>query len=348
MDPLKVLVTGAGAPGIAGTIYSLKNNWDNREIEVIGVDMRSECVGKYLCDRFYRVPHGKDESFVPHLLEICEREEVDIILPQVTDELLNLAKNKKKFEEIGTKIAVSESKSLKIANNKLELLKFAKELGIPTPEFYVVCRKDELEEVAHRLSFPFVIKPPESSGMRGFRVVVEKISKEEFYKEKADSVKVSFSELQNILGDEFPALIAMEYLPGDEYTVDVLSSKTEIFTVIPRKREEIRTGITFVGTVEKREDLIENCRRLTSELQLEFAHGYQIKLDKDGIPKLIESNPRIQGTMVLSTIAGANIVYGAVKLALGEEIPKFEIKWGARILRYWGGIGLSEGRLLRI
>ena len=46
--------------------------------------------------------------------------------------------------------------------------------------------------------------------------------------------------------------------------------------------------------------------------------------------------------MVLATIANANIIYASVKKALGEEIPEFDVKWGAKFLRYWGGVGISD------
>lgn len=50
--PIAVIVTGAGAPGIQGTLYSLKQNYDNRSFHVIGTDINDFVVGKYLCDEF--------------------------------------------------------------------------------------------------------------------------------------------------------------------------------------------------------------------------------------------------------------------------------------------------------
>jgi len=349
MDTVKVLITGAGAPGIRGTLYSLKTNWDNRKITTIGVDMKADVVGKYLCDKFYQIPPASSEEFIPTLLDICEREEIDVILPQVTAELYPLAKHKEDFEKIGTKVAVSKYEAISLANNKKELMKIARKLGVPYPEFYGVRTWDELENVAEKLGFPFVVKPPVASGMRGFRIVYKDINrKEAFFKEKPDSSKVTMEELYNILGEEFPELLAMEYLRGREYSVDILSSVDNVHVVVPRRRDTIRTGITFAGTVEKREDIIKFSEKLTLEIGLEYATGLQFKEDKDGIPKIIESNPRIQGTMVLSTIAGANITYGAVKLALGEEIPEFSVKWGAKLLRFWGGVGLLDGQVIKI
>ena len=40
MDDVVVIVTGAGAPGIMGTIYSLKKNYDKRSIKIITTDIK--------------------------------------------------------------------------------------------------------------------------------------------------------------------------------------------------------------------------------------------------------------------------------------------------------------------
>ncbi len=343
MDTLRVLITGGGAPGIRGTLYSLKHNYDGRRVETVCVDMKEDVVGRYLCDKFYAVPPGTSEEFVPALLNVCEKEKIDVVLPQVTAELFPLTQNRKKFESLGTCIAISDYSAINVANNKYKLMEVAKKINLAYPEFYLVQDWDSLVRSAEKLGYPFAIKPPIASGMRGFRIIYHEIDrKNSFFRNKPDNTKITLDDLHIIIGDEFPPLLVMEYLPGREYTVDILSSKDRVYAVIPRRRDQIRTGITFVGTVEKRNDIIINAEKLTVEIGLQFAHGMQFKEDKDGVPKIIEANPRIQGTMVLSTIAGANIIYSAVKLALGEEIPEFNIHWGARLLRYWGGIGIAD------
>lgn len=349
MSDINVLVTGAGAPGIMGTIYSLKKNWDNRRIRIVGVDMNPNAVGKYFCDEFYRVPEGTSQSFPLALLDICKKEKIDVVLPQVTEELLLLSKWKKEFETEGIAIAISDEKSIVLANNKYELMRISKKLGIPTPKFMIVKSKNELLEAFEEFGEKFVIKPPVSSGMRGFRIVCDKsLSKDAFYNQKPETATITRNELLKILGEEFPPLLVMEFLPGKEYTVDVLSDKEKCYAVVPRSRDIIRSGITFAGTVIKREDLISYAIKLTQRIGLEFAHGYQFKEDESGIPNIIESNPRIQGTMVLSTFANANLIYGSVKLALGEELPEFNAKWGAKLMRYWGAIGIVNGEVEKV
>ena len=78
-------------------------------------------------------------------------------------------------------------------------------------------------------------------------------------------------------------------------------------------------------------------------MDLKFCFGFQFKLDENGIPKILESNPRVQGTMVLATIANANVIYLSVKSILEEPYEMPEIEWGTKLLRYWGGIGVKNG-----
>lgn len=347
MDAVTVLITGVGAPGTKGTMYSLEKNFDQRKIKTVGVDIRECVVGKYLCDKFYQVPRPINNNFIPTLLEICEKEQVDVVLPQVTAELEKLARYAPEFEKEGVHIAVSTKKCIKLANNKHELMKRSTAIGIPTPSFRLVNNFDQLEKCIETLGYPkkpVVIKPPISHGMIGFRIIDESEDKRRaFFNNKPEGIRIRKEELK-FLGDAFPKLLIMEYLPGPEYTIDVLSKEKEAMVVVPRRRDFIRTGITFEATVEKDERIIDYSKKLTERIGLEYAHGFQFKCDENGVPKIIECNPRIQGTMVLSTLAGANIIYGAVKLALGEKIPEFNLKWGTKLLRYWGGIGVfNEG-----
>lgn len=350
MRSLRVLVTGCGAPGIQGTIFSLKNNSDGRKIEIIGTDIEDEVIGKYLCDRYYKIPGAADtQNYLEALFSISNKEKVDVIIPQNTSELSILASSKQDFKQAGTSITVSDEDAIKIANNKYELMKICNEINVPAGSFCLVNTFDELVKYATDLGWPrnrVVVKPPVSNGLRGVRIIDEHIDlKKAFYSEKPNNLNVKMKDLKRILGHEFPDLIVTEYLTGDEYTVDLLrTSKDSV--AIPRKRDLIRSGITFNGTTEYNEKLIEYSKRLSNKIGLEFCFGFQFKLDENGVPKILESNPRVQGTMVLATFAGANIIYGAVKSALEEEIPEFDVKWGIKIFRYWGGISVDNKQVL--
>jgi len=52
--------------------------------------------------------------------------------------------------------------------------------------------------------------------------------------------------------------------------------------------------------------------------------------------------------MVMAAMANANVIYGAVKLALGEPLPAFEVRWSTTFLRYWGGVAVSGDEVRRL
>lgn len=350
MDNLKILITGVGAPGIKGTIFSLKNNFDERQVTIIGTDINNDVVGKYFCDNFYIIPRpGKTDEYLQKLFSICKNEKIDAVVPQNTAELLLLAKTKKEFNEFGAAIVVSNEDSIRTANNKFKLLQYCENYSVPYPKYYLVNSIEKLKTAALELGWPenkLAIKPPISNGMRGLRIIDEKIDKRNlFFNEKPNSLYIALEDLYKILGDSFPELIISEYLPGEEYTVDVLRTKSNTI-VIPRRRDLIRSGITFAGTTVENKSIIKHTSILSEKLNLENCFGFQFKLSKDSTPKILECNPRVQGTMVLATMAGANVIYGGVKNALGESLPNFTIKWGTRIHRYWGGIAISNDKLL--
>jgi carbamoyl-phosphate synthase large subunit len=351
MDDVKVIVTGAGAPGIMGTIYSLKKNYDRRKVNIITTDIKDNTIGKYLSDAFYVVPRpSKEKEFIDKFMEICEKENVDAILPQVTNELPIFSKYKEKFKNIQVEIGVSNYESLQKANDKYQITKIEKECGCETPLFSIVDTLEKFDEEINKFGYPknpVVVKPPVSMGMRGLRIIDENKDKFDLWRyEKPTGIYIKKKEFINIFsGKKFPKLMIVEYLPGEEYTVDSLAISGNPIITIPRKREQIRSGITFHAALENNKKIIEYSNSLTKKLKLSYAFGYQFKLDEGGKPKILECNPRIQGTMVSATLANANIIYSALKLLLNENIPSFKIEWNTKFLRYWGGISVKNNKI---
>jgi len=346
MKKINVLITGAGAPGIIGTIYSLKKNNDRREINIVGTDMNVNAIGKYACDRFYQVPSARDFSrYFMSLREICANEEISIIIPQNTMELESLASNIPLFDEINVKLLLPNAKSISIANNKYLLLEKAKDLKLPTGKFKLVNTYSDLKVFAEELGWPnekVVAKLPVSNGMRGLRIISE--STDElglFLNEKPTSTFVKLDYFRILFQKGLKELLVCEYLPGDEYSVDLLRTKTQT-VILPRKRIAIRSGISFDTAIEKDDQIIEYSRILSDSLGLENCFGFQFKRNMLGVPCLLECNPRVQGTMVCSVFANQNIIYKGVKNLLGEPMESDEKNWGVRFMRYWGGLAISD------
>ena len=355
MDNITVLITGAGAPGAPGIIKSLRKVKE-RKIRIIGVDMDSDSSGFAMVDGGYVGERAESKDFIAKILKICEEEDVDVVIPLVTNELMKFARSLSEFERIGTKVVISSPEGLEIVNNKHHLMQICKENNLPTPQFYKVQSWDEFESAIYDLSYPELpvcFKPPVSRGSRGFRILKEDVNRLDLLMNyKPTDLFTTLEEVSKVLknAEPFPELLVMDYLLGKEYSVDILVNDGKALIVIPRLREKIKMGISFVGTTEDNEAIIKYSKKVVNLLGLHGNIGLQFKLDANDIPKIIESNPRVQGTIVLCTAAGVNMVYDAVKLALGEQIhdKQEDVKWGVKMIRYWDEVYVEDGKYFSI
>jgi carbamoyl-phosphate synthase large subunit len=337
-----------GAPGTRGTLYALKNNPNGVDVRIIGIDMKENAVGKYWSDKFYTVPAPEDEAYLEQINSICSKESVDLILPQTTRETAAFSRIK-----LEVKVAVSSSFAVEKANNKFELMKLCDQIGVPCPKFYLVRALADLIDRAEELGYPdkaVVVKPPVSWGSRGLRILRENTSWSirRFLSEKPSSAEVTLDDLSKILTKDahvdFPELLVTEFLPGKEYTVDAFAGE-RVSVAIPRLRKEVINGISFRTSLEYREDVTNYSLKIAKALGLRYAFGFQFKLDYSDAPKILECNPRVQGTMVASVFSGVNVIWLAVREAIGDLVEKIPEKLQpSEFYRYWGGIAISDGR----
>ncbi|MDA4111215.1 MAG: ATP-grasp domain-containing protein [Thaumarchaeota archaeon] len=351
---MNILLTGVGAPGTRGTLYALKNNPDHVKIKVTGVDIKSDVVGKYWVERFYEVPAPESDDYVDRINEICSKESIDVVIPQTTRETMKFSKT---FDEIKSKVTVASSEAIQKANNKHELLKVCDNLGIPFPTYRLVRSLDDLIDAAEELGYPgkaVVVKPPVSYGSRGFRVLRENTawSVRRFMSEKPNAIEITLDELSKILSRDknvdFPELLVMEYLPGSEYSVDAFLGK-KMSVAIPRLRKEIVNGISFRTSLEYRRDIMDYTIEAATEIGLKYAFGFQFKLDYQDAPKVLECNPRVQGTMVASVFSGANVIWMSLREAIGEPVEKLPpILQDSEYYRFWGGGAVTGSQFREI
>jgi len=348
---INVLLTSVGCPGGPSIIKSLRVVKE-RKIKIIGTDMGKFASGFFLSDKFYIVPGGAEENYIDEMLKIVKREKPDVLIPLSEPESLALSRNKKLFEDIGTKVVASNYETIKIAANKAKTYEFFKKNDIPVPDFFIPKSWDEFLDSIKCLGYPekqVCLKPTNSSGTRGFFILdsKNKINILE-YKPEAFPV-ISLELLERNFKDCFPSIVVMEYLSGTEYSIDTLTINGETLVIVPRKRVRLRSGITEVGVVEKNESIEELIRNSVKFLKTDYSINIQARFS-DSKPKVIEVNPRLSGTVILCVMAGVNLPYLSVKLALGEEIEKVKPIYGTWILKYSEGICLLEegGKLKKL
>lgn len=339
-----ILVTGAGAPGIAGTAHALRANPAGCPVRLAGADVSPHAVGRHLLEGFGVLPFPEEPGYLDALVELCEDENVKLVLPQTTREIAVLSRARSALEARGITVIVADSAAIERANNKHVVMEAFGELSLPVAAHRLAKTADEVADAARELGYPdqpVVVKPPVSNGMRGFRVLTERpLTRDQFLNTKPEGVELPLDALIAMdLGKEpWPELLVTEYLPGMEYSVDAFLGEAG-GVAVPRRRDHIRSGISFRTTVEAREDLSEATLLAGRHLGLRFAFGFQFKLDAEGQPRVLECNPRVQGTMVASALAGVNCIWLAVEEAMGQAPGVEDLCAGkGEFHRYWGGV----------
>ena len=332
--PLTVLVSASGAPGTAALLRALRENGE-REVRLVGTDMSERAIGRHLCDSFHLVPPGSDPGFADAVLEICEREGVDAVLPQSSFDLAGLAQARERFE---IPVLVSSPETIRRSNDKAETYALLKRLGLPGPDFRRVRGAEGVAEAARELGYPdrpVCFKPVFSSGSRGFRVLDPSVDRaHQLLHERPGSVAMRLEEAVELLPDgDGPDLLVMELATGGERTIDGIADGRQIVLGHPKTRESMRAGLAMYFVTLDDPELMEIAERLVAELEIE--HFFNIQLVGE---QVIEINPRISTIVYQEDL---NIPWLGVKRALGEisdeELAalRARVRPGRTALRYF-------------
>lgn len=338
MRDITVLLTAAGSPSAPGLIRCLKNNGE-RNVRVVGTDMKTDATITQMVDVLRLVPPAVSDDYVDTLLRICEEEKVDVLIPGISQELPKLQARKAEFESIGTKVSVSDGDGLLIANDKIALYEYMKANGFEIPSFRIVKSLDEFTETCKSIGFPekaICVKIKDGSGSRGIRIIDPSKSRFDiFVGEKPNSFFTTFDDMLSILHEatQFPDLMVMDYLPGMEYSVDLLADHGKTLYIVGRESNVIQASIPQEATLAHNEEAYAISKAIVESLKLDGNVDLDFKFDADGRPRLLEINPRLAATLSVIAAGGCNLLYLRVKQLLGEPLPEVTMNYGVKLKR---------------
>jgi carbamoyl-phosphate synthase large subunit len=311
LKPICVLLTASGSPGTAALARALRENGE-RDVRLVGVDMNERSIGRHVCDAFRLVASSSDESFIPSLLEIVDSELVDVVLPQSSYDLPELAAARETFP---VPVLVSSVETVRRSNDKAESYALLRTLGVPAPDFRRVRGGAAVAGAARDLDYPqrdVAVKPIFSSGSRGFRIVSATADRREQLLTNRPGVAeaLRLEELVELLGDDDTELLVMELAAGGERTIDGIADGRRIVLGHPKTRESLRAGLAMYFVTLPDGALVELADRIVAALAIE--HFFNIQLVGE---QVIEVNPRISTVVYQENL---NIPYLGIKRALGE------------------------------
>jgi carbamoyl-phosphate synthase large subunit len=293
-------------------------------------------------DKCYFAPAAVDPTYIDCLLDICKKEKVDVLLPGISDELLPLCERKSEFESIGTKVSVSNAYSIDVCTNKRKFYDFLAENGIKTPDYRRVTTLEEFDTAVRELGYPrkkVCLKAVVSSGSRGVRIIDASRSRADIlFGEKPNSLFTTYDDLRSILAEArtLPEMMAMEYIPGREYSIDLVAENGKVLYICGRNSDVVNASIPMEGSLCKDEEAYALCEKIVSLLKIDGNADFDFKYDSENHAVLMEINPRQAATMAIFRAGGINLLYLRVKQLLGEELPECDINYGTRFKRRYG------------
>ncbi len=335
---ITVLYTACGAVYTPAFIDCLKDNGE-RNIRVIGADMAYDETIAPLIDKLYVTPKAIEPGYVDALLKICKSEKVDVLIPGMSNELVKLWDKRKEFEKIGSIVSLSNKESIEITTDKFRFYTFLKDNNLPVPKFALITNSEELLAACTHCGYPerpVCVKATNLSGSRGIRIIKSDVSRFDIlFGEKPNSMFTTMDELQATLRekDTMPEMMAMEYLPGVEGSVDLIGDNGKVLYAGYRESTVNLASIPQVAEVKENKEAIDIATKVCEALKIDGNADFDFKEDENGHPVLMEVNPRVAATMKIFKKAGMNLPYLRIKQLLGEELPEVEIKYGIKMKR---------------
>jgi carbamoyl-phosphate synthase large subunit len=312
-----ILVPSASAPAGINTIKSLK--MVNYPVRIVASDSNPFSAGFFMSDAYEVLPEIDSKLYITRLLEIVTKHKINVLMPSSGYDIYQYSANKEKLLKLGALPVVSDIKTMKICRDKIQTFDYlSKKFELPFTTF-------DYKKVK---GFPLIAKPRYGKGSKG----IVKINNE-------NELKYVRFNSEN--------LIFQEYLPGTEYTIDVLSDmECEPILAVPRIRVETRAGISTVGTIVKDENISETCKSIAKYLKIRGPCCIQMKESNDGILKIVEVNPRMGGGTIFAALAGANFPAMILDMVNGKKlkIPKIS---EVTVVRYFEEIVVKNGRAMK-
>ena len=188
--------------------------------------------------------------------------------------------------------------------------------------FEVVSDVAAPDSAAQRLGYPanpVVIRIATGAGAEGLKIVHADCTDTQMFLSRLNrdlTLERAIIQLQNAV--PWPRILLTEYLPGDEFSVDVLRYQGRWHGGVVRRRDASIFGLATDAVVVDHADALESGTAIDRVLDLEFISNLQFRCNAKGEVRIMEVNPRVPGTIGLSIAAGANLP--AIALAADNRV----------------------------
>lgn len=262
-----VLITGAGGPaGRATAAFFREAGWRIIPTDIVpvgGLDIRI-------------VPPGGDPEFDGAILDLIVREEPDLVVPTVSEELPRVARLACAIRGLGAKIFISRPDAVDAANDKYVTASLLARDGIAVPRTLAAAGATDAPSAGASLGYPFLAKPRVGRGGRGVNVIVS----------SAEAAR-----------ERRPDAVYQEFMPGEEFDVNLFAHPAGYArALVVLHKTGLRNGLTGNADGVRRvadPAVGELALSAVRALGLEGPVDIDIRRDRAGRPRILEINARV-------------------------------------------------------
>lgn len=296
MRELHILFTGTGRRVELLQAFRQASLRINVNLKIYGADMAGSAPALAYCDYSRKICAMRDKDYIPRLIEICKKDEIDLVIPTIDTDLMVLSENRERFEAIGTRVLISSPDKVAFCRDKNNTYNFFLSCGLTAPKPVNDYRK-------YSGPYPCFIKPKDgSSSINAFKV-------------ECEQELVAYAEK---IGD----YIIQPFIDGREYTIDIFCDfNGNPIYIVPRERIAVRSGEVLKTRIELDERMIKEAEQLIKYFNPCGPITVQLIRQKEtGDDYFIEINPRYGGGAPLSMKAGADSPEAILRLMMGEKL----------------------------
>jgi len=284
--------------------------------------MAPALLSRYVNRRYVYPSREKDsEGFLNWLKFTVKSSNYDVLITPEEETSLLVAQNLSGLSSY-IRIPLVQYEKLVLARNKFNLLTHAKKMGIPCPGTSIIDTFDDIRLNIQRFSFPLVLKPVIGTGGHGIRYALNKDACCEHY---------------NRMRARYGPFLMQDYIPGNDcYGVSVIFNTHNkmrcVFVHKKLRQYPVTGGASTYAVSVKFPRLVEMAEALLTSIGWYGSANIEFKIDqRDNVPKLMEVNPRLWGSLQLAISSGINIPYLLYQLAMDGDIsPHFKYKTDVR------------------
>ncbi len=280
---MNVLLLSIGAKySLVGFFRSPESGFD----KIVTTDCSEYAAGLYNSDVHYVTPRMDDHDYIPTLLDICTREDINVIIPLREDELLFMSDKRDVFGSHGITLMLSSAEFIQACKDKYLFYNELKKAGIPVVPTYLY--GTDTDKISN-LQLPLYAKPRYGAASIG-------------------NIKTSSREfLDAYIKECNEEFVVQPYISGDEFGVDVYVDllSHEIIQIFIKKKLSMKSGETEKSVSVKNDHIVSLVQKVVDR----FSPVGVLDMDVlfcNGEYKILEINPRFGGGYPHAFSCGVN------------------------------------------